>query len=974
MKLIRLIIPLFLAVYLKAQEGVIDPRSYGNGSGYIVKSWTTENGLAQNSVLAFLQSSDNRVWISTIDHVASFDGYHFNSIKIEHAGTPLPRIVRIYESHSKELWFISDDGRLYTLINQTLIPFKIDKKINVFKDTRSGDRFFGTRDGKVYHAHDSSLTILTSFAKDRVIDLLPAKEGIYILTGTGIYLFKEGHQQKLLDGTDLICIRTNKAGDIYVAGSKQVYRKVPGSEAFNAMSIPHPGTITDISVSDKSHLVVGTDHGILLGEKDGFTPLHSVHGLSSDNVSTLYESKDGTIWAGTDDHGINLLIPKLVSLLETGKLPGSPSIGPVLQLKNKDLLVSYYCEGVMAKASKGSHVFFPKDTGCVWTMTEALSGGVWIGTYNQGLFYQTGKVRRRYFDTTEGKNNIYFSSLTDRSGVTWLGNMNGIFVASQGKLSRFKADISHSAVAQFCEDADGRIWACRHKHLGLIENGTYTVLNVPDLPKDDFVLYLYCDKDGVIWGITYNGNLIRYKDDRFFCFHTAGILIKGKGCNLAEDDYGRLWFGSFAGLYVADKKSLDDFADGRTRFINLTHIGKEAGMKNLECNTGFQPSVCKAADKLIYFSTIGGTAVLDPARYNSEDPGYVLAFGSFQANGVNYDLDQSISLKGHDPKRIECQVSAICFFQKENLRIQYRLDGSDSTWSPPTNDLKIVYDHIPPGSYKLRARVYGSINEIRLRFDVPLPFWRSFWFRTGLFVTALGLLFWFVYSRLKKRREKERLKNEVNKQYAELELKSLKAQMNPHFIFNCLNSIRYFIETDTQVANDYLHKFSLLIRSFLEQSTANDTSIEKEVNLLTLYMEMEALRSDHGFEFRISISGNIDPAYHKIPAMLIQPFVENAIHHGIRHMHKRGFIRLSFDLSDDSIVVTIDDNGIGRKRSAEINRASSKSHESMGSKFTEDRIRVINTVRNTNIRLLYEDKPVLTDGSSGLRVILIIPV
>lgn len=967
-------LPLFLVVRLMAQERVIDNRSYNQGSSYVVKSWTTANGLAQNTILAFLQASDNRVWLSTIDNVLSFDGYHFNSYKLEHAGSPKPRINSIYESHSKGLWFLSDDGRLFTLKNKTLVQFPIDQKVNVFRDAKSGGQFFGTRDGKIYQLGNPSLKLITSFDHEKIVDLLPAKDGLYVLTDFGFYMCKKDGIKTLLDKPNLICIRCNKAGDIFVAGNDRLYQKAAGADIFALVRLPFPCLISDLFVCKPGRFIVGTDQGVLISENGAFVHLNSGDGLSSNQISSVSESKDGTIWVGTKDHGINLLMPKLISLLQDGKSSGIQAVGPIMELNTKELLISHYCEGVSAVSIKSRRSFFPKDTGCVWTMTEDHSGGVWLGTYNQGLFYQSKKGLTRYFDALEGNNNVYFSSLTDRSNTTWLGSMNGIFFARNGKLERFTNDPSRTPVAQFCEDGEGRVWVCRRSHLGLIENDTYAIMPVPGLAEEDDILYLFPDKDGVIWGITYFGNLIRYKNERFFIFHTAGALIEGKGCNLIEDDNGKLWIGSFAGIYAADKKNLNDFADGKTRFIDLVHIGKESGMQNLECNTGFQPSVCKTSNGLIYFSTIGGTAVLNPALYRVSDPDYSLGFAAFYANGISYPPDSVINLAGHGEKRIECHLSAICFSQKENLRIQYRLDKLDSAWSQPTSDLKIIYDHLSSGSYKIRVRVYGNINEKHLRFNIPLPFWRTSLFLgcAGALLLASALL--LVLIRQRKRRKRERLKSDINKQYAELELKSLKAQMNPHFIFNCLNSIKYFIETDSKVANDYLYKFSMLIRSFLEQSNSNDTLVVKEIRLLTLYMEMEQLRSDHGFDFEFRVSKSINPDQIRIPAMLIQPFVENAIHHGIRHLNKRGHIAISFELSNGLITVTIEDNGIGRKRSREINQLALASHESMGSKFTEDRIRVINTVRNTNIQLSYVDKPDHADGTSGLKIILTIPL
>ena len=176
-------------------------------------------------------------------------------------------------------------------------------------------------------------------------------------------------------------------------------------------------------------------------------------------------------------------------------------------------------------------------------------------------------------------------------------------------------------------------------------------------------------------------------------------------------------------------------------------------------------------------------------------------------------------------------------------------------------------------------------------------------------------------------------------QLLEIELKALRAQMNPHFIFNSLNSIQAFILKENKAeASDYLQKFSKLIRMILDNSQKTSNTIEEEKEILSLYLDLEQLRLKNKFDFQITISGNFDPTFTEIPSMVMQPLVENSIWHGLMNSPDKGLLKITFTKEDNKLICTVEDNGIGITRSKQLKAASGKTHESKGMKMVEQRL------------------------------------
>lgn len=211
-------------------------------------------------------------------------------------------------------------------------------------------------------------------------------------------------------------------------------------------------------------------------------------------------------------------------------------------------------------------------------------------------------------------------------------------------------------------------------------------------------------------------------------------------------------------------------------------------------------------------------------------------------------------------------------------------------------------------------------------------------FTVVLLLLIVGVVFILLLAR-KSKIESELKEAVYENQLNRAELSSLRAQMNPHFIFNCLNSIRLLTERkDVEAASAYLDKFSLLIRNNLEQARSEYNTLRFEIQTLELYLQMESLRIKDKVDWQIEFQEEMDLDTIEIPSMFLQPYVENAIWHGLMHRNTRGKLWICMKEADEHLVVIIEDNGIGRKASATINAGREKIHNSLASRINEERI------------------------------------
>jgi LytS/YehU family sensor histidine kinase len=266
---------------------------------------------------------------------------------------------------------------------------------------------------------------------------------------------------------------------------------------------------------------------------------------------------------------------------------------------------------------------------------------------------------------------------------------------------------------------------------------------------------------------------------------------------------------------------------------------------------------------------------------------------------------------------------------------RYRIN--DEEWNL-TNENYLLLPNLSPANYKLEIQSQNEDNiwseSSKLSFTIKKPWWRTYLFLSLLILGIALIVFSIVRTRLKSSEEKNKLLQEIN----QLEKSALSAQMSPHFIFNCLNSIqKYIMYKDKREAMEYLATFSGLIRMYLKASANDHISLAEEIKMLTHYLELEKLRFNSSFNFEIKTPPNSNFSSIKIPTMLIQPFVENAVLHGMKDkVDNNGSILVDIKREINFLHVLIEDNGQGIEHTK-----TEKNHDSMGMSITQKRLALI---------------------------------
>ena len=485
---------------------------------------------------------------------------------------------------------------------------------------------------------------------------------------------------------------------------------------------------------------------------------------------------------------------------------------------------------------------------------------------------------------------------------------------------------------------------------------------------------------------------------------------------IVRSSAGQFWIGTFGqGLFELVSQDTDSA---------IAHFNEMGGGTNMIY------ALAAARDGLIWLNTEAGTLSLDPAtgQFSSYPEMGVVQRSSITelpngaiVNGRNRHImffnadelsergvaprpyitainianrheqfDQVADRIGHitlapHEREVVIEFDAINFNEPATTDFQYRVRGLDDTWRRPGEQRYISLNNLRAGDYTLELKAinaYGgqSSHYKSLRIEVTPLLHQRWWFRIALLVViaaAATAAYRFLQNRVRRREEaerKERVLLGVQKEIAESKLTALQAQMNPHFIFNSLNSINWYILKNKQAeASLYLTKFSKLVRLILDNSRDLSIPLDRELEALRLYLDLEAMRFDHKFEFEIQTDDEIDLEEVMIPPLILQPFVENAIWHGLMHKEDRGHLLIQIYPENGHLKCIVQDNGIGRRAAQQMKLQSRDPHESKGMKLTTDRVKLLhqNYLKEDMIRIidLVNDR----GEAAGTRVEVILP-
>jgi LytS/YehU family sensor histidine kinase len=313
------------------------------------------------------------------------------------------------------------------------------------------------------------------------------------------------------------------------------------------------------------------------------------------------------------------------------------------------------------------------------------------------------------------------------------------------------------------------------------------------------------------------------------------------------------------------------------------------------------------------------------------------------------------------------------------------MQGLNSNWLTLEKGIDFVrYSSLPAGNYIFLVKAINangvSSSPISIAVEVQAPFWQKWWFYV-LLIAGVIALSWMYFKVRIQRLEKEKQvaleKAEMDKELVFSQLENLRSQMNPHFIFNALNSIQeYIVTNEKETASAFLVKFSRLIRIYLEHSRLSEVQLDEEQKALQLYLELEKDRFEDTLNYTIHVSKEVEVRNIKIPSLFIQPYIENALKHGLLHKKDNRKLAVIFELDSNKemLICTIEDNGIGRTASGKLNISRAHFHKSFATTANQKRVELINKTKKNKTTVSIEDLYDVDENAIGTRVVISIPV
>lgn len=383
-------------------------------------------------------------------------------------------------------------------------------------------------------------------------------------------------------------------------------------------------------------------------------------------------------------------------------------------------------------------------------------------------------------------------------------------------------------------------------------------------------------------------------------------------------------------------------------------------------------------NNIIYLASAKGIIVKQVNRYKAPIQPQ-LSINELSVDEKSFSPDSIPTLK-YNQNDVRINFSLLSFIPNEKYDVYYKINNSK--WNLlDANNRSLILSSLSPGTYKVALKIGPENKKLNIQ-EVEFTIKRPFWLSPVFIILTSALLLFLIFSYYKKQIQKIEKRNQLQLDKINLEknlnqskLKAVKSQMNPHFFYNALNTIQsYILSNDKRQAVNYLSKFSNLTRTILEMTEKESITVSEEVKTLRLYLDIEKARFEDDFEYEITVKDNVDSESIKIPSMLLQPYVENAVKHGLLHKEGKKTLQITFEKINDDLKISIDDNGIGRKKSAELNAVKNKNHRSFATNAIQNRVDLLNQFTQKNITFSYIDKISANDQPEGTTVVFTIPI
>ncbi len=906
--------------------------------------YTTKDGLPSNTVYCAVRDNQGFIWFGTDAGLSRFDGSEFKNFGLQE-GLPDMEVLNFYKDSFGRIWIYTFNGKVCFI-----------------------------KDGEIYNS--SNTPFLAGADSDSRITSIVEKDGLVFITfySRGIVI---------LNDSGVVAKEITKDPDFnYVSIIDDKYYWIVISRGLRLIS----GTIDQnkpIFSSREEHLIVEKirpSFSYMISCDDDLIALTYSRNLPGivkiDPIKNIYETKrfdsliaynlkklNGDILLFTNE-GVKKLHKESLEIEDYLNHPEITNLG-------ED------AEGNIFFTTLKDGVFFRPKTEVVPLNRKQIHEVKALHLYNDSSIYlvyndnRVGEIDNQnelsYLFTLENKS-FPRSMYVDADEQVWTLQYAGMFVNGESFEFKYKrARYSYFKDSVLIFHADNSI----------------TYRNI--FQKEEILLKV--GKLGKIWDFQ------QLSQDEFLIASEKGLsifnikeishrILEGfeniRITDIEVDKYGELWLASNGfGLMRMNQSSIESLTSEQIRNHRINSFS-DVYTQALVIDSILYAATPNGVSKIL-FDENGVIDYYHISQTNGLDPGRVIDLVLFndqiyvgQENGLfsfshsepfmesaDFPLiideivaDDSTYLNGgslkfpHDIDVVQITCKAVNYKHQDNLEYQFRLRGIDSPQSLEWNTSQgneFIFSGLSPGRYTFQVRA-KSINStwtlpVSRSFEIQTIYWKTWWFKLLLISLVLaGIVFVYVLFTAGRRRRKILRQKKI-----ESDLKALKAQINPHFIFNSMNSIQSFVlEEENQLAEEYLVKYGKLIRIILNHSNVLTVSIEEEMDALRMYVELEKLRMTNPFDFIVQ-TDSIDTQLQRVPSMIIQPLIENSIWHGIQPLGRPGEIKVMFEKLDKKIKVTIQDNGLGFKDQPGI-----KSRKPKGIQLVKERIELINKLQGYN--------------------------
>ena len=963
--------------------------------------YTPKDGLAQSQVRSIAQDAEGYLWFGTLGGVSRFDGHAFRNFALQE-GLPDAQVNAVLCAKDGTVW-LGAGGSLMAFRGKrtSIVPLPgeaRDARILCLAEDANGGILVGTDGAGLFRAEGGLVAPLPGFPSDTastVRALLVRSDGSTIIgTRGGAYRWKAGACAPIALGTGPRSISALAAAD-----DGTLWFGTFGQGLFG---LGTDGTIAEYDEEDglaqnnirallidrRGRLWVGTKFGVNTLD-GGRLRSYTVHqGLPNDNIWCLFQDAEGGIWLGTDGAGaLRWAGDRFVTWTVADGLC-SDLVMALCSDARGDLWLGTYGNGVCRIDNMAAITTLdglPNNT--VWSAAAAPDGSLWFGTTGGLVHIVNGRTVPPEPGRDLGEVRVLALHLDD-DGTLWCGTREGLSILAPDAPLRTMARDERTllrSVRAIVRAGDAHLLAT---DLGVVRvRGDRTERwTTADGLCDNTVQCLLTDGGGRTWIGTSNGLSCR-DGDRFANFRLGDDFGSNFIDLLLADGEGRVWAGTNNGLFRFWPDSL--LADPSQR----EHFTSVDGVRGTECNlnAGFRDRAGR-----LFFGTNAGLVMHDPGRGPASRPGSdatarITGLRSFmlpsdwkgQCDSVDGRTGLPVGLDlAYRKNHLSFDYTAVALADAGSVRFQYRLLGSDADWLPPTDARFASYSNLPHGDYTFQVRASGDGHTwgrpAAFGFRVAAPFWLRWWFFASCMAAiALAVSAVMRYRAVRRARHEKTRQLMLRSRMLQLEQQALNANMNRHFIFNALNSIQFYINRqDRPAANRYLSSFAKLIRKNLDASRTDTTTLAEELERLDLYLVLEHMRFKDRFVYDVRVDPAVDTRRTELPAMMLQPYVENSIWHGILPMERQGLVAISVEPGlPGHVRITIQDDGIGVESSRDRKAAEGSDHISRGIEITKGRADVLRRLDLADIRITGPEQLHAPDGSPcGTRVMIELPV